>query len=536
MKPWIEKLEKAPWHTLLVFASFLIILFLIQFPAFCFPFHRDAIKAVAGAAEEILANGFDPIPRTPGLDVGHPPVLTMTLAVAWGIFGESLFVSHLVQIGFACLAACYTYLLGRHLYSAKIGMLAALFLLLSPIFEAQTTNIYFDMPLAAFCIMSVYYAIRNRAWPYVVFATLASFTKIYGGIICLPILVYVLARIPKPRRPLIVLKQSVIYGVPLILLMIWVSYHRMVQGWAFIRPHVVEQFSGSLLSIWSCFNVFRTVFFLSMGQSRWILTAGMLTAVVTFIKRKRQGQGIRCVGTKPLSLSSFLFRAKETFRLIGAENLLILLVITVWVAYVAPYFIGRYLLPILPLFILIGARSLQLVLKSRVVLVSTLIVFFSWVSWIGIEPLEPLADMAVRIPKVSSLMAARGFDTNFRVMDIVLGKAGNAESDSELWDVLYVHQAAARHIETNYADLTILTDFPQNSELTVPVAGYVTNSLNVVQPWNVQSCSDFDLVYWAVPSSWRGEALSILREQCSLELVARFQSRDAFAEIYQVTR
>jgi hypothetical protein len=144
--------------------------------------------------------------------------------------------------------------------------------------------------------------------------------------------------------------------------------------------------------------------------------------------------------------------------------------------------------------------------------------------------------MAFRIPAVSELIASKGFDSRYHVMDIVLGKALGAETDSELWDFLRVHQSAARYIEENYSEATILVTFPQNAELTMPAAGYVTNPLEVIKLADVKSCADFDLVYWAFPSGWRGEFLPIVRERCGLELVARFESRDMSAEIYRVVQ
>lgn len=534
MERRLKKLKSAH-QDIVVLSAFLVILFLIQFPALWFPFHWDAISAVAGAAEEILASGFDPIPRTPGLDVGHPPVFTLALAVTWGILGRSLVVSHLTQLGFAFLAASYTYLLGKHLYDVKAGMLAALFLLLSPIFQAQTTNIYFDMPLTAFCIGSAYYAIRNRTWPYIVFATLAAFTKIYGGVICLPVLVYMLVQSARTRCLLVVLKRFAVYSVPLILLLAWVSYHRTIQGWAFIRPQVGEMYSESLLDIWSFFNIFRTLFFLTMGQSRWILTAGMLAVVVIFARRLWINR--QAVEAKRFLPFPVLKSLREIFRLMGTEQLLLLLMIAIWSAFVASFFIPRYILPVIPLFILIGARSLQLVLKPRLFTpLSMLMVLFFWSSWVGIEPLGAIINAVSRVPAVSNLMSARGFESDYQFMDVLLGKGGNPEIDSELWDFLRVHQAAARYIETNYSELVILTGFPQSSELTVPAAGYVAAPLAVVQPWDVESCSDFDLLYWAVPSSWRGGGLSSFQTLCPLELVIRIQSRDVFAEIYRVER
>jgi 4-amino-4-deoxy-L-arabinose transferase-like glycosyltransferase len=420
------------------------------------------------------------------------------------------------------------------LYDAKTGALAGLFLLFSPIFLAQTTYIYLEMPLTALTTMSIYYASREKTWLYVVCATLAACTKAYGGLVVLPVLAYVLIQAPLRRRPLVTLKRLAIHSIPLVFCLVWQLYHKMVQGWAFVRPDAAQYYAGVLLSASSFIDVLRTVFFLFVAQFRWILTLSTLVTAFTFVIR--EWESVEIEGIQANSPSSFLFKQRLTqvAKHVRPESFLLLFTILVWVVFVSSEYLARYTLPILPLFVLIGVRSLKSVSKARIVPISLLMIFLFWVSWAGIEVAEPLGDMAFRIPAVAELIASWGFDSRYHVMDIVLGKALGAEIDSELWDFLRVHQSASRYIEENYSEATILVTFPQNAELTLPAGGYVTNPLEVVYLANVESCADFDLVYWAFPSSWRGEFLPIVRERCGLELVARFESRDVFAEIYRV--
>ena len=103
----------------------------------------------------------------PAMFFGHPPGLHVTLAALWKLTGDSdLGVAHGVALVFAVAAVCFTYRLGRLLYDTATGLLAALFLFLSPIFFAQSGMFLGDVPVTALGTMSVYYALRDRYGAY----------------------------------------------------------------------------------------------------------------------------------------------------------------------------------------------------------------------------------------------------------------------------------------------------------------------------------------------------------------------------------
>jgi 4-amino-4-deoxy-L-arabinose transferase-like glycosyltransferase len=81
-------------------------------------------------------------------------------------------VTHCVGLVFAYLALVYTFLIGKWLKGFWTGFLSAVLLMMSPLFFAQSGILNFAMPLTAFMMMAIYYALKDKHYLYFLFASL----------------------------------------------------------------------------------------------------------------------------------------------------------------------------------------------------------------------------------------------------------------------------------------------------------------------------------------------------------------------------
>ena len=118
-----------------------LILLIYKLPILNAPYFWDGMLWIK-SAEWISNNGFNPILPLPlsfgGIDTGHPPLVLLSLALAFFTFGNSLIVAHLVILFFASLTLYFTYLLASHIYNEQVGVIASILLLFSPLFFAQS--------------------------------------------------------------------------------------------------------------------------------------------------------------------------------------------------------------------------------------------------------------------------------------------------------------------------------------------------------------------------------------------------------------
>jgi 4-amino-4-deoxy-L-arabinose transferase-like glycosyltransferase len=86
----------------------------------------------------------------------QPPVFILLMAVSFKLFGFGVIQARMVSVGLGFLTVLFTYLLGFKLYNKKIGILAALILILNPLFFMISRNARMEIAVACFMIISLY--------------------------------------------------------------------------------------------------------------------------------------------------------------------------------------------------------------------------------------------------------------------------------------------------------------------------------------------------------------------------------------------
>jgi 4-amino-4-deoxy-L-arabinose transferase-like glycosyltransferase len=504
------------------------------------PHFWDAAEYYVPSAISLWRNGYD-ISAEPTL---HPPLFYLALAVSYGVFGYSLQASHLVVIFFAYATAYYTYLLGSHLRNQRTGVAAAVFLISSPLYVAQLGIVTLEGMVAALMACAVYFYLRERWLPYAAFGVLLALTKVSGCLIFPVLAAYTLAEWRMSRRSGILFRLGMAV-LPTAAFLIYLSFSRLTFG------YYLPQYSGtSVLDCPGCaldgvhiFNLGVRAWQALLMQHNWALTGfilcGLLAAVAEAYKGSRQrplAVGLPLLGltaaaaaqvialesaypltpymAPPILVMASMLVAFGLLWSRGAELRLIPLagaIVAFCLAHsilISTFQFPRYMLPVMPMFCVLGAFYLDSLCRGRTML-------------------RELAVLAVVALFVSQWHVVR----EFHVED-----HPGLEANLEYLDVIKTHQEAAAYLSGHYGNRTILTGwYYTRAELTVPEEGYVTRKLKVISERRYQklnSCEGFDVVYFTPYSSFPQDFFQTFSRQCNLTLEKRFEHRGKYAEIW----
>ncbi|MBI4009882.1 MAG: glycosyltransferase family 39 protein, partial [Candidatus Aenigmarchaeota archaeon] len=269
---------------LIVGALLVTLLFILKYPILNTPHFWDATLWIK-SAYWTLNNNFNPVLPFPlengGLDTGHPPLVFLSLALAFYLFGNSLITAHFVMLLFAVITIIFTYLLASYLYDEKVGIISSLFLLFSPLFFAQSGIVSLDLPLAAFTISTIYFALRNNIIGYLISGALLALSKEPGVLTIIAILVYIFIKNYKESKQELI-KKCFIYSIPIIIFAIWIYYHA-------INQPIYNAISGSS-EFWRpitpiiFFRFLNRLKFLFLENFHWVLT---LIILITLSNTKK---------------------------------------------------------------------------------------------------------------------------------------------------------------------------------------------------------------------------------------------------------
>lgn len=262
----------------------------------------------------------------PTLFGGRPPGLYLPLAALFKITGPSIWLSHLAIAGFAALGVAFTYRLGALLYGSTAGLFAALFLFLNPLYFAQAGMFVADLPASACGVASVYWALRRRYGPYLLFALVLVLLKETALAIVFAVSAYVLIR-ERRRGIAAALRAALPWAVPLIVMGLYYTAQKLTSGSFFVQ--YAEQFDWLQpeLLLQQARTVTRWIF---VDQLRWIFTA----LVALHLLRDRSA------------------RRRPELLLFG------MIFVCSGYAFSALYLLPRYLLPVMPYVAILGAAAL----------------------------------------------------------------------------------------------------------------------------------------------------------------------------------
>jgi hypothetical protein len=424
-----------------LFAVFAALLIASHAPLLRLPYFWDEAGYYIPAARDLLAGSLIPH-STPSN--AHPPLVLVYLALCWKVFGQSPLVTRCAMLMAAAFSLLGFFRLARTASNSTVATASTLLTAVYPVFFAQSSLAQVDLPAAGLIFWGLDSYVRERRGNAAIWFSLAAFAKETAILVPLALFAWELvcwfiARGQSDReghgfQPCRLsanaglVRQTTMLLVPLIPLAAWYIYHHARTGFIFGNPeffrynvqatlHPLRIFLAMLLRLW------QTVGYLSL----YFLTIACLLAMR---RSPVQDSGIprqRIAIPVQLSFLAVAVVYVVTLSIIGGAVL------------------ARYMLPVVPLVILVCVSTVWRRLRH-------------WKIVLALVALAFVFSLFVNPPY--------GF---------------SPEDNLAYRDFILLHQRADRLLETEYPNARVLTAWPASGELTQPYLGYVSRPMQVVQ-------------------------------------------------------
>jgi 4-amino-4-deoxy-L-arabinose transferase-like glycosyltransferase len=256
---------------LLIPVAFALVVFLAHLPYLRLPYFWDELGQFVPAALDIFHDGAW-IPRST-VPNAHPPGVMAYLALVWRTFGYSIAATRSAILALAMLAVTSTFLLARQLGRDRApALIAALFLLLDPLFYMQGMMAQLDMPAMLFTVVALVLFLRDRHAAAATACTALVLAKETG--VLLP-LIFIVVLYRDPARS----KYAAYYLAPCAALAIWFFALWRSTGHVFGDPGFTQYNTlYSLNPVRASLSLIRRVFYLFVDDFRWVGTLAVLFA------------------------------------------------------------------------------------------------------------------------------------------------------------------------------------------------------------------------------------------------------------------
>lgn len=205
------------------------------------PFWGDSIASVSKAAVRIYEEGLDQPWNYPDADPGHPTLFPWIIALAWTLFGKSLWVAH------ALIALCLVPLLRLvlnfvKLYDEKWQLSAMALLVISPLFVSQAVEISLALPLTLAFFAAVWALKKGNILLWVFCMMALSLLHLQGMLLLAALGLYDIFRSWPLKQSW--WKRFPYYLIPLLVFGLWAYFHNMEFGWALFTPNYGREAPG----------------------------------------------------------------------------------------------------------------------------------------------------------------------------------------------------------------------------------------------------------------------------------------------------
>jgi Dolichyl-phosphate-mannose-protein mannosyltransferase len=435
-------------HPALVFAGIFVGIFLLHLPLLQLPYFWDEAGYYVPAARDLLLSG-SLIPHTT-VSNAHPPLVMAWLALWWKCVGFAPVVTRSAMLVVAAFSLLGVFRLAERVANTQVAIASTLCTALYPVFFSQSSLAQVDLAAAGLIFWGLCAYLEDRPVATAVWfslAVLAKETAILApeGLACWEALRLVAPQrfIPQywtnyvgttaPGCP--VERSSTAWSrrilplvFPLLPLLSWYAFHYTRTGYVFGNPEFFRYNVASTLNplrfllalvlrLWQAFGYMHL----------WLLTLGML--LVMRWPPVKDGE-------------------VERSRIAIPVQMIFLVVVKVYVvamALIGGAVLARYMLPTVPLVIIVGVSTLRRRLRYWRASVAVVAIAFV-ASWFWNPPY--------------------GF---------------SPEDNLAYCDYIVLHQDGERFLEARYPMAHALTAWPASDELARPWLGYVTRPVQVVR-------------------------------------------------------
>jgi hypothetical protein len=436
-----------------------VLLFVSHAPLLRLPYFWDEAGYYIPAARDLLAGSLIPH-STPSN--AHPPLVMAWLALSWKIFGESQFATRCAMLLLAAFSLAGFYRLAKTVSNPTVAAASTFLTAAYPVFFAQSSLAHVDLPAAGMTFWALAAFFRRQGIQSVVWFSLAALAKETAILVPLALVIWKLVERTSAAQPylkiddvdtaenraptdrdgvsLLLVLSPVVAVVPLAA---WYAYHYLRTGFVFGNPeflrynlqgnfHPVRIILALLLRIW------QSVCYLSL----YILTLACLIAM-KYPALPGSSRGQR---PTPNAQRHDETRFKPRISLpIQFTFLAIAIMYVLALSILGGAPLARYMLPIVPLFILICVSTIWRRLRA----------------W-----------------KAVLAVAAAGF-----VCALFINPPyGFAPEDNLAYrEYIRLHKAAEAFVQSKYPHARVLTAWPASDELSRPNLGYISRPMQVVR-------------------------------------------------------
>jgi 4-amino-4-deoxy-L-arabinose transferase-like glycosyltransferase len=385
------------------------------------PYFWDEAGYYIPAARDILTTG-SLIPHST-LTNAHPPLALAYVALAWKLFGYAPIVTRIALLLIAALALAGVFVLAEFVANRAVAAASVLCTALYPVFFAQSSLAHVDLPAAAFTIWGVFFYLKQRrGWCIAAFVC-ASLSKETAVITPFALYAWEIVRGPQSDEKTDFLGRifrSAWLLAPALPLMAWFAYHYARTGYIFGNPEFFRyNVATTLQPLRVLFAFVRRLWQLVGHMNLYVLT--LVMAVAMFLPPQSDDGVERARISIPHQLVFAVVMAVHlvVFSLIGGAAL------------------ARYMLPAVPLVIIIAVSTVRRRIRGWPVVIALVCATF-------------VAGLLINPPYVFA-----------------------PEDNLAYRDYVVLHQQAARMIEERFPQSRILTAWPASDELSRPFLGYV---------------------------------------------------------------
>jgi dolichyl-phosphate-mannose-protein mannosyltransferase len=416
------------FHPALVFVFIFAVILALHAPLLRLPYFWDEAGYYIPAARDLLLTGSLIPHSTPSN--AHPPLVMVYLAIWWKLAGFTPLVTRAAMLLIAAFSLLGPFRLAQRVANEEVAIASTLCTALYPVFFAQSSLAHVDLAAAGFVMwgLSAYvYDQRSATALWFTCAVLAKETAILAPFALFafecarPVL---RVRSPQPpgrgKFPLV---------FPFVPLLGWYAFHYFQTGYVFGNPEFFR------------YNVRATL------QPLRVLLALLIRLWQTF----------GYLGLSLLTLGALFAMWRPPIKEEGTERRPRISLdvqyafLAVTAAYIAAMAVlggavlARYLLPVIPLVIIVCVSTLWRRVRLWLPVVAVVAVGFIW-GWLVNPPygFSPEDNLAYR-------------------------------------DYIRLHQRAESFLEARYPMARVLTAWPAADELTRPYLGYVTRPMRIVQ-------------------------------------------------------
>jgi hypothetical protein len=435
--PWISALRFPPALFAIIFAA----MFLLHIPLLQLPYFWDEAGYYVPAARDILLSG-SPIPHST-VSNAHPPLVLAWLALWWKLIGYAVPVTRAAMLAVAAFSLLGVFRLAERVANMQVAIAATLCTALYPVFFTQSSLAQVDLAAAGLIFWALAAYLGGQMMPAAIWFSLAALAKETAILAPLAILAWELLglltrRTSTPRlwRSLDSQEPSQSSGlkrfapllIPLLPLALWYVYHFARTGYVFGNPEFFRYNVAATLNPRRFLLALAIRLWQACGYLHlWILTLAMLLAMLLPPQRDDDGERQRIAVPIQMIFFAIVLAYVLAMALIGGAVL------------------ARYMLPAVPLVVILGVSTLRRRLKfwREAVALVALAFVLAWI-WNPPYGFSPEDNLAYR-------------------------------------DYIVLHEDGERFLEARYPMARVLTAWPASDEITRPWLGYITRPMRVLR-------------------------------------------------------